>query len=122
MVSYYKTNKKVAEYLNLQDARNTAKDGNFLLWACDMERIGPDEYALPATGAIKLTPVEARMEYVGERCVPLNTPNDPRFIDGSEETEKPADDNAETSFDENVSESVEPKDGASAESDNKEEV
>lgn len=105
MVSYYKTNKKVAEYLDLQDARNTAKDGNYLLWACDMRRIGTEEYALRATGAVKLTPTEARMEYTGELCKPLNTPNDPRFIDETETSSQ----EAENPNGENVSDKVEQK-------------
>ena len=112
MAYYYKPNKKVAEYLDLSEERNTAKDGNYLLWECDMERIGPEEYALRATGAVRLTPMEAKMEFTGEQCQPLNVPADPRFI------EDKANDTAENPNGGSVSEEVEQEGNAAAEPDN----
>ena len=32
MARYIKANPKVAQYLNLQNDRNTVKDGNYILW------------------------------------------------------------------------------------------
>ena len=103
MANYFKVNKKVAEYLNLKNERNTSKDGNYILWQSDMNRLGAIEYAVQITGAAVLTPREARMEFYGELCKPLGTPIDERFIIETDEKFE----NAENPNGENVSGRVE---------------
>ena len=103
MANYFKVNKKVAEYLNLKNERNTSKDGNYILWQSDMKRLGAIEYAVQITGAAVLTPREARMEFYGELCKPLGTPIDERFIIETDEKFE----NAENPNGENVSGRVE---------------
>lgn len=41
MARYIKANPKVAAYLNLQNDRNTVKDGNYILWQSDLLPFGP---------------------------------------------------------------------------------
>ena len=103
MANYFKVNKKVAEYLDLKDERNKSKDGNYILWQSDMKRLGAIEYAVQITGAAVLTPREARMEFYGELCKPLETPIDERFIIETDEKSE----NAENPNGENVSGEVE---------------
>ena len=103
MANYFKVNEKVAEYLDLKDERNKSKDGNYILWLSDMKRLDAIEYAVQITGAAVLTPREARMEFYGELCKPLETPLDERFIMETDEKSE----NAENPNGENVSGEVE---------------
>lgn len=83
MARYIKANIKVAQYLHLENDRNTVKDGNYLLWQGDMLAFGPLTQ-LPETleqiGGIALLPHEAREEQDGTVTRPLPTAKDPRFI------------------------------------------
>lgn len=83
MARYIKVNPLVAKYLNLQDDRNTVKDGNYILWQNDLLAFGP-LIRLPETlatiGAIALMPHEAREEQDGVNLRPLPEATDPRFI------------------------------------------
>ena len=103
MANYFKVNEKVAKYLDLKNERNKSKDGNYILWQSDMKRLGAIEYAVQITGAAVLTPREARMEFYGELCKPLETPIDERFIIETDEKFE----NAENPNGENVSGRVE---------------
>nr|DAZ33065.1 MAG TPA: hypothetical protein [Caudoviricetes sp.] len=113
MARYIKANPKVAAYLNLQNDRNTVKDGNYILWQSDLLPFGPLtrlSETLAAIGAIALMPHEAREEQDGVQLRPLPTATDPRFeipvsvptetpetpaepAEGADDTEQP-DDNA----------------------------
>lgn len=82
MARYIKANSKVAQYLNLQNDRNTVKDGNYILWQSDLLAFGPLtrlSETLAAIGAIVLMPHEAREEQDGTQLRPLPTATDPRF-------------------------------------------
>lgn len=80
---YIKVNPKVAQYLRLENDRNTVKDGNYLLWQADMLAFGK-LIDLPATleqiGGIALQAHEAREEQDGTVSRPLPTATDPRFV------------------------------------------
>ena len=83
MARYIKANPKVAQYLNLQNDRNTVKDGNYILWQSDLLTFGPltrFSETLAAIGAIALMPHEAREEQDGTQLRPLPTATDPRFV------------------------------------------
>lgn len=83
MARYIKANPKVAAYLNLQNDRNTVKDGNYILWQSDLLTFGPLtrlSETLAAIGAIALMPHEAREEQDGTKLRPLPTATDPRFV------------------------------------------
>lgn len=83
MARYIKANPKVAAYLNLQNDRNTVKDGNYILWQSDLLTFGPLtrlSETLAAIGAIALMPHEAREEQDGTELRPLPTATDPRFV------------------------------------------
>lgn len=83
MARYIKANPKVAAYLNLQNDRNTVKDGNYILWQSDLLAFGPLtrlSETLVAIGAIALMPHEAREEQDGTELRPLPTATDPRFV------------------------------------------
>lgn len=83
MARYIKANPKVAAYLNLQNDRNTVKDGNYILWQSDLLAFGPLtrlSETLAAIGAIALMPHEAREEQDGTELRPLPTATDPRFV------------------------------------------
>lgn len=83
MAIYIKANPLVAKYLGLTNDRNQLPDGNFLLWQCDIMRLGPlSRIAETAEdiGAVLLTPTEAKQEQDGKVLRPLPTANDPRFI------------------------------------------
>lgn len=103
MARYIKANRKVAEYLHLENDRNTVKDGNYLLWQGDMLAFGPLtqlQETLTQIGGIALLPHEAREEQDGTVLRPLPTPTDERFIieDGAEPSEEtPADEPAPAS-------------------------
>lgn len=82
MARYIKANPKVAQFLNLQNDRNTVKDGNYILWQNDLLAFGPLtrlSETLAAIGAIALMPHEAREEQDGVKLRPLPTATDPRF-------------------------------------------
>lgn len=82
MARYIKANPKVAQFLNLQNDRNTVKDGNYILWQNDLLAFGPLtrlSETLAAIGAIALMPHEAREEQDGVKMRPLPTATDPRF-------------------------------------------
>ena len=83
MARYIKANPKVAAYLNLQNDRNTVKDGNYILWQSDLLAFGPLT-RLPETlaeiGAVALMPHEAREEQDGVLLRPLPLATDPRFV------------------------------------------
>lgn len=83
MARYIKANPLVAKHLNLQNDRNTVKDGNYILWQADMLAFGPLirlPETLAAIGAIALMPHEAREEQDGVQLRPLPEATDPRFI------------------------------------------
>lgn len=83
MARYIKANPLVAKHLNLQNDRNTVKDGNYILWQADMLAFGPLIRlleTLAAIGAIALMPHEAREEQDGIQLRPLPEATDPRFI------------------------------------------
>ncbi len=83
MARYIKANPLVAKHLNLQNDRNTVKDGNYILWQADMLAFGPLirlPETLAAIGAIALMPHEAREEQDGIQLRPLPEATDPRFI------------------------------------------
>lgn len=83
MARYIKANPKVAAYLNLQNDRNTVKDGNYILWQSDLLAFGPLtrlSETLAAIGAIALMPHEAREEQDDTELRPLPTATDPRFV------------------------------------------
>lgn len=83
MAKYIKANPLVAKYLHLEGDRNTAKDGNYLLWQGDMVAFGrPAElYDIAVRiGALVLTPYEARQEQDGTVLRPLPVATDDRFV------------------------------------------
>lgn len=83
MEKYVKVNRKVVEFLGLQNDRTQFKDGCFLLWMQDLLVFGNlmnFESILSQIGAIPLTGEEARQEQDGETNRPLPTATDERFI------------------------------------------
>ncbi len=83
MAKYIKANPLVAKYLHLEGDRNTAKDGNYLLWQGDMVAFGrPSElYEIAVRiGALVLSPYEARQEQDGTTLRPLPVATDDRFV------------------------------------------
>lgn len=82
MARYIKANPKVAQYLNLENDRNTVADGNYLLWQADMLEFGPLtelNNTLAMIGGLALMPHEAREEQDGTVIRPLPEPTDERF-------------------------------------------
>lgn len=83
MERYVKVNRKVVEFLGLQNDRTQFKDGNFLLWMQDLMVFGNlinFESILSQIGAIALTGEEAREEQDGVTNRPLPTATDERFV------------------------------------------
>ena len=83
MERYVKVNRKVVEFLGLQNDRTQFRDGNFLLWMQDLMVFGNlinFESILSQIGAIALTGEEAREEQDGVTNSPLPTATDERFI------------------------------------------
>lgn len=83
MEKYVKANRKVVEFLGLQNDRTQFKDGCFLLWMQDLMVFGNlmnFGSILSQIGAIPLTGEEARQEQDGEMNRPLPTATDERFI------------------------------------------
>lgn len=86
MAVYIKANPLVAKYLQLEDARNTVSDGNYILWQNDMLKFAPLtqlSYTLSKIGAIALKPHEAKQEQDGTVCRPLPLAEDTRFRQSS---------------------------------------
>lgn len=115
MARYIKANPLVAKYLNLENDRNTVKDGSYILWQGDMSAFGPLTRLgeiLTAIGAIALMPHEAREEQDGTVTRPLPEATDPRFIvpavTAEEEITAGEDDNTEETGDETEGEPEEP--------------
>lgn len=104
MAKYIKANPLVAKYLHLEGDRNTAKDGNYLLWQGDMVAFGrPAElYDIAVRiGALVLTPYEARQEQDGTVLRPLPVATDDRFVtdaqrEAQKETDSPESDSPES--------------------------
>lgn len=83
MERYVKVNRKVVEFLGLQNDRTQFRDGNFLLWMQDLMVFGNlinFRSILSQIGAIALTGEEAREEQDGVTNRPLPTATDERFI------------------------------------------
>lgn len=83
MERYVKVNRKVVEFLGLQNDRTQFKDGNFLLWMQDLMVFGNlinFGSILSQIGGIALTGEEARQEQDGVTNRPLPTATDERFI------------------------------------------
>lgn len=83
MEKYVKVNRKVVEFLGLQNDRTQFKDGCFLLWMQDLMVFGSlinFGRILSQIGAIPLTGEEAREEQDGVTNRPLPTATDERFI------------------------------------------
>lgn len=83
MERYVKVNRKVVEFLGLQNDRTQFRDGNFLLWMQDLMVFGNlinFRSTLSQIGAIALTGEEAREEQDGVTNRPLPTATDERFI------------------------------------------
>lgn len=83
MERYVKVNRKVVEFLGLQNDRTQFRDGNFLLWMQDLMVFGNlinFESILSQIGAIALTGEEAREEQDGVTNRPLPTATDERFV------------------------------------------
>lgn len=83
MARYIKVNPLVAKHLNLQNDRNTVKDGNYILWQSDLLAFGPLIHMaeiLATIGAIALMPHEAREEQDGVNLRQLPEATDPRFV------------------------------------------
>lgn len=83
MEQYVKANRKVAEFLHLQNDRSQLKDGNFLLWMQDIMAFGSlvnFREILVQIGAVALTGEEARNEQNGIESQALPVATDERFI------------------------------------------
>lgn len=83
MARYIKANPLVAEFLQVENDRNTVKDGNYLLWQADMLKFGPLTQladTLQHIGGLSLSAHEAREEQDGTVTRPLPVATDPRFI------------------------------------------
>lgn len=83
MARYIKANKKVAEYLHLENDRLQLKDGNYILWQGDMLAFGPLPLlndTMAQIGGISLLPHEAREEQDGTYNRVLPKATDERFV------------------------------------------
>lgn len=83
MARYIKANPLVAEFLQVENDRNTVKDGNYLLWQADMLKFGPLTQladTLQQIGGLSLSAHKAREEQDGTVTRPLPVATDPRFI------------------------------------------
>lgn len=103
MEQYVKANRKVAEFLHLQNDRSQLKDGNFLLWMQDIMAFGSlvnFRDILAQIGAVALTGEEARNEQNGIESQTLPVATDERFIveerssDGTSSDEIPSEEDA----------------------------
>lgn len=83
MEKYVKVNRKVAEFLHLENDRTQFKDGNFLLWMQDIMVFGSlinFEQILAQIGAVALDGDSAKQEQDGDCTHLLPAATDVRFI------------------------------------------
>ena len=127
MERYVKANRKVAEFLHLENDRTQFKDGNFLLWMQDIMVFGSlinFNQILAQIGAVALDGDAAKQEQDGECTHLLPVATDERFVieepatDETEGKEEPSSGNAEAK--EEPGEQV-PGEEASVQPENKEE-
>ena len=105
MEKYVKANRKVAEFLHIENDRTQFKDGNFLLWMQDIMVFGSlinFEQILAQIGAVALDGDSAKQEQDGECTHLLPVATDERFVideqpaaDGTEDKEESSSENAE---------------------------
>lgn len=82
-MNYYKVNRLVAEELNLTTERNRTKDGAYILWYADINRLGSMADIggiMRRIGGLVLSPNEARNELYGVKNTPLPVAEDERYI------------------------------------------
>lgn len=82
-MNYYKVNRLVAEELNLTTERNRTKDGAYILWYADINRLGSMADIggiMRRIGGLVLLPNEARNELCGVKNTPLPIAEDERYI------------------------------------------
>ena len=94
MEKYVKANRKVAEFLHLENDRTQFKDGNFLLWMQDIMVFGSlinFNQILAQIGAVAMDGESAKQEQDGECTHLLPVAPDERFVI----EEKPATDETE---------------------------
>lgn len=94
MERYVKANRKVAEFLHLENDRTQFKDGNFLLWMQDIMVFGSlinFNQILAQIGAVAMDGESAKQEQDGECTHHLPVATDERFVT----EEKPATDETE---------------------------
>lgn len=109
MEQYVKANRKVAEFLHLQNDRSQLKDGSFLLWMQDVMAFGSlvnFRDILAQIGAVALTGEEARNEQNGIESQALPVATDERFIieeQSSDDTSSEESSSDESSSDESSS-------------------
>lgn len=105
MERYVKANRKVAEFLHLENDRTQFKDGNFLLWMQDIMVFGSlinFNQILAQIGAVAMDGESAKQEQDGECTHLLPVATDERFVieesatDETEGKEESSSDNAET--------------------------
>lgn len=127
MERYVKANRKVAEFLHLENDRTQFKDGNFLLWMQDIMVFGSlinFNQILAQIGAVAMDGESAKQEQDGECTHLLPVATDERFVieesatDETEGKEESSSGNAEAK--EEPGEQV-PGEEASVQSENKEE-
>lgn len=128
MERYVKANRKVAEFLHLENDRTQFKDGNFLLWMQDIMVFGSlinFNQILAQIGAVAMDGESAKQEQDGECTHLLPVATDERFVieektatDETEGKEESSSGNAETK--EEPGEQV-PGEEASVQPENKEE-
>lgn len=83
MERYVKANRKVAEFLHLENDRTRFKDGNFLLWMQDIMVFGSlinFEQILAQIGAVAMDGDAAKQEQDGECTHLLPVATDERFV------------------------------------------
>lgn len=89
MARYIKVNRKVAQFLRVENDRNQVKDGNYLLWQADilpLGRLTDLPQILEQIGGIALMAHEAKQEQDGTVLRELPTATDPRFVVEKEKT------------------------------------
>jgi hypothetical protein len=105
MERYVKANRKVAEFLHLENDRTQFKDGNFLLWMQDIMVFGSlinFNQILTQIGAVAMDGESAKQEQDGECTHLLPVATDERFVieesatDETEGKEESSSGNAET--------------------------
>lgn len=83
MEKYVKANRKVAEFLHLENDRTQFSDGNFLLWMQDVMAFGNlinFDQILAQIGAVALDGDSAKQEQDGECTHLLPVATDERFV------------------------------------------